>query len=182
MRPGHAAGLLDAGSADEIWEWMPAKPTTPESMEGWIAQTLEAEAHGREYPFVVVRLSDQRIIGSTRYLDVHEQDRTTEIGWTWYKPETWGTAVNPEAKYLLMRHAFEDWHAIRVALKTDINNLHSQAAIAKLGARYEGTLRNQRIRRDGSFRDTVLYSIIESEWPTAKQQLERRLAHEPPVA
>ena len=181
MRPGHATALLDAGGADEIWEWMPAKPTTPESMEGWIARTLEAEAQGREYPFVVVRLSDQRIIGSTRYLDVNEQDRTTEIGWTWYAPETWGSEVNPEAKYLLMRHAFEDWHAIRVALKTDINNVHSQAAIVKLGARYEGTLRNQRIRRDGSFRDTVLYSIIESEWPAAKKQLERRLPHEPRV-
>ena len=182
MRAAHAAGLLDAGGADEIWEWMPAKPTTPESMERWIAQTLEAEAQGREYPFVVVRLPDKRIIGSTRYLDVHEEDRTTEIGWTWYLPEVWGTAVNPEAKLLLMRHAFENWHAIRVALKTDVNNLHSQAAIKKLGARYEGTLRNQRIRRDGSYRDTVLYSIIESEWPTVKAQLERRLAHEDRVA
>jgi N-acetyltransferase len=182
MRPGHAVGLLEAGRVDEIWQWMPAKPTTPESMKAWITRTLEAEAQGSEYPFVVVRLSDERVIGSTRYLDVHEEDRTTEIGWTWYVPQTWGTEVNPEAKYLLMRHAFDDWHAIRVALKTDVNNLRSQAAIKKLGAHYEGTLRNQRIRRDGSCRDTVLYSIIDSEWPAVKAQLERRLAHEDPSA
>ena len=83
--------------------------------------------------------------------------------------------MNPEAKYLLMRHAFDDWRAIRVALKTDINNLHSQAAIKKLGARYEGTLRNQRIRPDGSYRDTVIFSVIENEWPSVKAGLEERL-------
>src|SRR5205809_626441 len=91
-------------------------------------------------------------------------------------PETWGGVVNPEAKYLLMRHAFEDWRAIRVALKTDVKNVHSQAAIKKLGARFEGTLRNQRIRPDGSYRDTVMFSIIESEWPAVKARLEQRLA------
>lgn len=178
MRLGHAAGLLEAGRSDDVWTWLPAKPSTPESMDRWISRTLGSEAQGREYPFVVVRLADQRIIGSTRYLDVQEEDRTTEIGWTWYAPETWGSVVNPEAKFLLMRHAFEDWHAIRVALKTDVKNVHSQAAIKKLGASYEGTLRNQRIRRDGSFRDTVLFSIIDSEWPDAKARLERRLARE----
>ena len=120
-------------------------------------------------------LSDSLVIGSTRYLDVQQDDRTVEIGWTWYTPEAWGGVVNPEAKYLLMRHAFEDWHAIRVALKTDIKNLHSQAAIKKLGARYEGTLRNQRVRPDGSYRDTVIFSVIESEWPQVKAGLEQRL-------
>jgi RimJ/RimL family protein N-acetyltransferase len=176
MRPGHAAGLLEAGRSEEIWTWLPSKPFTPESMDRWISKARDAETQGREYPFVVVRLSDQRVIGSTRYLDVQEEDRTTEIGWTWYATETWGGVVNPEAKFLLMRHAFEDWHAIRVALKTDVKNLHSQAAIKKLGARYEGTLRNQRIRRDGSFRDTVIFSIIDGEWPAAKARLEERLA------
>jgi RimJ/RimL family protein N-acetyltransferase len=175
MRPSHAQALLDAGRDDAIWSWMPARPVTPETMDGWLEKAMEAESQGREYPFVIVRLEDNRVIGSTRYLDVQEADRNVEIGWTWYTPDVWGGVVNPEAKYLLMRHAFDDWRAIRVALKTDINNLHSQAAIKKLGARYEGTLRNQRIRLDGSYRDTVIFSVIESEWPAVKSGLEERL-------
>jgi N-acetyltransferase len=175
MRPAHAPQLLEAGGAPEIWEWMPTQPISAEMMEAWLAKAAQAESQGREYPFVVLRLRDGQVIGSTRYLDVQEDDRTVEIGWTWYSPDAWGGVVNPEAKYLLMRHAFEDWHAIRVALKTDIKNLHSQAAIKKLGARYEGTLRNQRIRPDGSYRDTVIFSVIESEWPGVKARLEERI-------
>jgi N-acetyltransferase len=175
MRQAHARALLEAGRDDAIWTWMPARPVTAKTMDRWLEKAMGAESQGREYPFVVVRLEDNRVIGSTRYLDVQEDDRTVEIGWTWYSPDAWGGIVNPEAKYLLMRHAFDDWRAIRVALKTDINNLHSQAAIKKLGARYEGTLRNQRIRPDGSYRDTVVFSVIESEWPQVKAGLEERL-------
>lgn len=175
MRPSHARALLEAGRAEAIWSWMPARPVTLEQMDRWLEKAMEAESQGREYPFVVVRLEDNRVIGSTRYLDVQEADRNVEIGWTWYTPDVWGGVVNPEAKYLLMRHAFDDWRAVRVALKTDVKNLHSQAAIKKLGARYEGTLRNQRIRPDGSYRDTVIFSVIESEWPQAKARLEERL-------
>jgi RimJ/RimL family protein N-acetyltransferase len=175
MRRLHAPALLEAGRDQAIWSWMPARPLTAESMDRWLEKAVQAESQGREYPFVVIRLADNRVIGSTRYLDVQADDRAVEIGWTWYSPDSWGSVVNPEAKYLLMRHAFDDWHAIRVALKTDINNLHSQAAIKKLGARYEGTLRNQRIRPDGSYRDTVIFSVIESEWPTVKASLEERL-------
>lgn len=154
---------------------MPARPVTSEQMDRWLEKAMEAESQGREYPFVVVRLEDNRVIGSTRYLDVQEADRNVEIGWTWYTPDVWGGVVNPEAKYLLMHHAFDDWRAVRVGLKTDIKNLHSQAAIKKLGARYEGTLRNQRIRLDGTYRDTVIFSVIESEWPQVKARLEQRL-------
>jgi RimJ/RimL family protein N-acetyltransferase len=176
MRAEHAGALLDAGRAAEVWAFMPTQATTPQTMDRWLAKALEAERLGREYPFVVRQLQNNRIVGSTRYLDVQEEDRTAEIGWTWYEPGAWGTTVNPEAKFLLLRHAFEDWHAIRVALKTDVHNLHSQAAITKLGAVYEGTLRNQRIRPDGSYRDTPIYSIIEAEWPLVKRSLQARLA------
>lgn len=175
MRPEHSAALLDAGRAGQVWEFMPVRVGGPEALDRWLAKALDAERLGREYPFVVRRLGDGRVIGSTRYLDVQEEDRTAEIGWTWYEPGAWGTVVNPEAKFLLLRHAFEDWRAIRVALKTDVRNLRSQSAIKKLGAVYEGTLRNQRIRPDGSYRDTPIYSIIESEWPAVKLSLERRL-------
>lgn len=176
LRPEHAPALLMAGRAAQVWAFMPARADSSEAMDRWLTRALEAERLGREYPFAVKRLVDGRIIGSTRYLDVQEEDRTAEIGWTWYEPDAWGTSVNPEAKFLLLRHAFEDWHAIRVALKTDVRNLRSQAAIKKLGAVYEGTLRNQRIRPDGSYRDTPIYSIIESEWPAVKRSLEARLA------
>ena len=182
MRPAHANALLEAGRAGEIWKWMPTKPLAVDAMDSWIEKAIKAESQGREYPFVVVRVADGHVIGSTRYLDVQEDDRNVEIGWTWYSPDCWGGFVNPEAKYLLMRHAFEDWRAIRVALKTDVKNLHSQAAIKKLGARYEGTLRNQRIRPDGSYRDTVIFSITESEWPAVKLRLEQRLKGLTPAA
>jgi N-acetyltransferase len=174
MRLEHGPPLLEAGRDPQVWQWMPARPDSPEAIRAWMDKAMRAAADGREYPFVVIG-GDGRVLGSTRYLDVQEDDRTAEIGWTWYSPDVWGGVVNPEAKYLLMRHAFEDWHAIRVALKTDVKNLHSQAAIKKLGARYEGTLRNQRIRPDGSYRDTVVFSIIESEWPAAKRRLEQRI-------
>jgi RimJ/RimL family protein N-acetyltransferase len=175
MRPTHASALLDAGRAAEVWEWMPSRAVDPATMLDWLKKAMQAESLGREYPFVVILVPSGRLVGSTRYLDVNEDDRTVEIGWTWYAPDTWGGVVNPEAKYLLMRHAFEDWGAIRVALKTDIRNLHSQAAIKKLGAKYEGLLRNQRIRPDGSYRDTVIFSVIEREWPAVKAGLEARL-------
>jgi RimJ/RimL family protein N-acetyltransferase len=145
-------------------------------MEGYVASALQGQASGREYPFVVRLLNDGgRIVGSTRYLDVDEFNGTAEIGWTWYEPASWGTVVNPECKFLLLRHAFEDWKAIRVCLKTDVRNVHSQAAIRKLGAVYEGTLRNARIRLDGSLRDTVVFSVIDREWPDVKARLLRRL-------
>jgi RimJ/RimL family protein N-acetyltransferase len=175
MRPSHAPALLDAGRAAEIWEWMPSRPVNEATMDGWMKKAMLAESQGREYPFAVTLVRSGRLVGSTRYLDVQEDDRTVEIGWTWYAPDTWGGMVNPEAKYLLMRHAFDDWGAIRLALKTDIRNLHSQAAIKKLGAKYEGLLRNQRIRPDGSYRDTVVFSITEGEWPAVKSRLEKRI-------
>jgi RimJ/RimL family protein N-acetyltransferase len=175
MRAAHASALLDAGGAAEIWEWMPGRPLDAATMEGWLDKAIKAESLGREYPFAVMLVPSGRLVGSTRYLDVQEDDRTVEIGWTWYAPDTWGGVVNPEAKYLLLRHAFEDWGAIRVALKTDIRNLHSQAAIKKLGAKYEGLLRNQRIRPDGSYRDTVVFSITNREWPAVKSRLEQRI-------
>jgi RimJ/RimL family protein N-acetyltransferase len=176
LSPEDGPALLDAGRSPEIWDWMSAMPTTAESMSEWLEAALTAQRQGVELPFTVVRLPDEKVIGSTRYLGIQEANRTVQIGWTWYAPDAWGTSVNPEAKFLLLEHAFERWGAVRVALQTDVKNLHSQAAIRKLGAKYEGTLRNHRIRRDGSLRDTVLFSIIQSEWPSVKAALTQRLA------
>ena len=140
-----------------------------------IANGLKAEGRNKEYVFAVVLKRDHMVVGSTSYFGIVPKHKTTEIGYTWYSPDVWGTAVNPECKLLLLKHAFEDWGAVRVQLRTDANNAHSQRAILKLGAKFEGKLRNQGIRPDGSIRDSMLYSIIPSEWPTVKRGLEARI-------
>ncbi|HYF79169.1 MAG TPA: GNAT family protein [Symbiobacteriaceae bacterium] len=173
LRPHHAPELLLAGRHPEIWPWMSQSLTTEAAVARFIADALKAEEKGLECAFAVVSVSSGKVLGSTRYMDVQAAHRGLEIGWTWYTPEVWGTVVNPEAKFLLLRHAFESWGALRVQLKTDGRNLRSQAAIRKLGAQYEGTLRNHRIRPDGTVRDTAMFSIIDTEWPAIKSGLVR---------
>ncbi|MBX5475814.1 MAG: GNAT family N-acetyltransferase [Clostridia bacterium] len=176
LEPRHRDGLLEAAGGDAgIFEWLSLELTSPEAVDQFVAEALEARARGVAQPFAVVRKADGKILGSTRYMDIDRRNRTLEIGWTWYAREAWGTRVNPEAKYLLLAHAFEAWGANRVTLKTDVKNLRSQAAIRKLGAQYEGTLRNHRVRRDGTLRDTVIFSILPEEWPRVKEGLLRRL-------
>lgn len=176
LRPRHFAGLLAAGQDEAIFAHMGAVLNTPEAVDRFIMSALVAESKGEEYAFAVIRQADDQIIGSTRFMDVKEGTKNVEIGWTWYAQEAWGTAVNPEAKYLLLCHAFERWSAQRVYWKTDERNLRSQAAIKKLGAQYEGTFRHHMQRRDGSWRSTVHFSVIEPEWPAVKADLEARLA------
>jgi RimJ/RimL family protein N-acetyltransferase len=118
---------------------------------------------------------NNEVVGSTSYIQVDSEQKTAEIGSTWYIPAAQGTKVNPECKYLLMRHAFEDWGAIRIQFVTDVNNLHSQRAILKLGAKFEGKLRSHKIREDGSTRDSMVYSIIACEWPSVRDKLLARV-------
>jgi RimJ/RimL family protein N-acetyltransferase len=115
------------------------------------------------------------VVGSTSYFGIVPKHKSAEIGYTWYSSDSQGTVVNPECKFLLLKHAFEDWGAVRVQLRTDANNAHSQRAILKLGAKFEGKMRNQGIRQDGSVRDSMLYSIIPGEWPMVKKGLETRI-------
>ncbi len=175
LRQSHAEGLLKAGQASEIWDWLAVRLNTLEAARKFIDAALQAENTGSEYAFAVVMKEGNRIVGSTRYMDVQAAHLGVEVGWTWYSPDVWGTAVNPEAKLLLLGHAFEKWHARRLQLKTDDKNVHSQAAIKKLGAKYEGVLRNHRIRPDGTMRHTVMFSIIDSEWPGIKAGLLKRI-------
>lgn len=176
LRAHHAAGLWEAGGRyPEIWTWLSAALTTPQEVRRFIEDALGAEREGREYAFAVIWKADGRVLGSTRYMNVRPLHRGVEVGWTWYIPPVWGSVVNVEAKFLLLRHAFEDWGAIRVELRTDSRNLRSQAAILKLGARREGVLRHERIRRDGTYRDTVVFSILDSEWPQVRDRLYARL-------
>ena len=167
----HAADLHLAAQDDDIWRWVSVpRPVTPAQMHDYIQ---EANAQEGRIAFAVV--VDGRAQGSTSYLDIDASLGALEIGWTWYARALWATQVNPTCKFLLLQHAFESLGAERVSLKTDVMNTRSQAAIRKLGARYDGTLRHHRRRTDGSARDTVFFSILADEWPAVRRGLEDRL-------
>jgi len=157
------------------WGWMMAPLRSREEVDRRIADGLRAEERNEAYAFTVRLKGDARVVGSTAYFGIVPKHKRTEIGYTWYSTDAQGTAVNPECKFLLLKHAFEDWGALRVQLGTDANNVRSQRAILKLGAKFEGKLRNHGIRPDGSVRDAMMYSIISSEWPTVKKGLEARI-------
>lgn len=144
-----------------------------EAFRKYIEQRL---LHPKTQNFVIVEKSTDKLIGETAYLDIREEARGLEIGMTWYAAEARGTQVNPECKLLLLQHAFEELNALRVTLKTDARNLHSQAAIRKLGAQYEGTLRRHGIQPNGFIRDTAYFGITDLDWPEVKAKLELRLA------
>jgi len=174
LRANHAAALWDVARGMD-WGWMLEALRSREDVDRRIAEMLSGEERKAEYGFTVFLRARNRIVGSTFFLEVAPKRKIAEIGSTWYSSDVQGTVVNPECKYLLLKHAFEDWGAIRVQLGTDVKNVHSQREILKLGAKFEGRLRNHGIRPDGSIRDTVLYSIISEEWPTIKKGLEARI-------
>jgi N-acetyltransferase len=171
----HLDELATAASDPSVWRWLPTRSYRRPEFEAWFAAALAAPPD-RELPFAVVDQGTGRAVGSTRYVDIHPANRSVEVGATWYAPAAQGTAVNPEAKLLLLTRAFDDWGAIRVFFKTDSLNARSRAAIARLGAVYEGDLRNHRIRPDGTFRHSSYYSIVPEEWPAVRARLEERLA------
>lgn len=179
LRPVHTKGLWQIAQNVGIWTWMSQDLSDRQVLEHWIQSALNEEHAQRCYAFAVVERDTGQILGSTRYLNIHREDRGVEIGSTWYTPRVWGTVVNPEAKWLLMNHAFESWGALRVELRTDHLNQHSKAAIRKLGAVYEGMLRNHRVRRDGSLRHTAVFSILPGEWPQVSDHLQSRIMRHP---
>ncbi|MDT7536637.1 MAG: N-acetyltransferase [Actinomycetota bacterium] len=168
----HTEDLFEAGQYDEIWTLLPWQ--RPRVVADIAAQIEQALADPARLPFAVMQ--DGLAIGTTSYGDIDLAVGGLEIGWTWYTPSAWATAVNPECKLLLLGHAFEDLGAGRVFLKTDGLNTRSQAAIRKLGAQYDGTLRHHRLRADGSVRDSAYFSILLAEWPDVRAGLERRVA------
>ncbi|MFF7338909.1 GNAT family N-acetyltransferase [Streptomyces sp. NPDC008163] len=174
LAPGHLDDLFAAGGDDdEVWRWLGGPvPRTRQDMEAALAAML---ANASYVPFAVVHLATGRAIGWTSFLDIDVPHERLEIGSTWYGRAYWRTAVNTETKLLLLTHAFEDLGMGRVQLKTDHLNERSQQAIARLGARHEGVLRRHRRRPDGSWRDTVYFSLLADEWPEAKARLAARL-------
>ena len=172
----HLAGLAEVGLDEELWRWIPTPVRTQEEMAAYIEAALGEQERGESLPFAIADKTTGRAIGSTRYGNIDRTHHRVEIGWTWLAREWQRTAMNTEAKYLLLRHAFETLGCIRVELKTDSLNARSRAAILRIGAREEGIFRNHMITANGRIRHTVYFSIIDSEWPAAKARLEAILS------
>lgn len=172
----HLAGLCAVGLDENIWRWFLVEITTRQEMQEFIDTALDEQAAGVSLPFATIDRHSGNVVGSTRFLTIDCPNRNVEIGWTWIPPQWQRTAINTEAKFLMLRHAFEQWGCIRVALKTDELNERSRAAIARLGAKEEGHFRNHMIVSSGRIRNSVYFSIIDSEWPEAKRRLEAMLA------
>jgi RimJ/RimL family protein N-acetyltransferase len=173
LEPRHHAGLAEAGRDPAIWTYMPHDLSN--GVGAVIRDLMEENAQGRMITYAVRLLSDDALVGSTSYLAIAPEHAKVEIGATWYQPAAQATAVNPEAKYLLLSDAFAANYN-RVELKTDARNSRSRAAMKKMGATEEGTLRGHMWMPQGYFRDSVYFSILASEWPAVKAKLEARLA------
>jgi RimJ/RimL family protein N-acetyltransferase len=173
LAESHRAGLAPAADHGEIWDHMPSR-ASGDGFDAWFDRSLELALTGREAVWSV--RADGALVGSTRYLAIEPDHRRLEIGHTWCAPQVWGSRVNPACKLALLRYAFESLGFNRVELKTDNRNLRSQAAIAKLGATREGVFRAHMVRRDGTLRDSVYFSIVRDEWPQVRDRLAARLS------
>jgi RimJ/RimL family protein N-acetyltransferase len=160
---------------DDIFRWIPYPMKTREDFERLIEKAFAEQERGESVVFGTVECSSGRAIGSTRFMNIDRANRRVEIGSTWIAPAWQRTAVNTEAKFLMLRHAFEVWGCIRVELKTDALNQKSRNAILRVGAKEEGTLRRHLVTWTGRVRDTVYFSILDHEWPEVKAKLEARL-------
>ena len=173
LDPRHAEGLFAIGQDEKIWRYLlRPKLESVADARSFVEDALRVAVGGSQLPFVIIDQKSNRVAGSTRYLDIRPNDRAIEIGSTWLGREFQRTTINTECKYLLLRHAFEELGAVRVTLKTDGRNEQSQRAIERIGAVREGVLRKHMVMWDGYVRDTVYYSILDSEWPQVKDRLE----------
>jgi RimJ/RimL family protein N-acetyltransferase len=176
LSESHIPGLAAIGAGQKFWDFMVyGSVTSMDDMRDWVLDILSRAEKGSDVPFVAVQLASGRVAGATRYMNISPKDRGLEIGGTWYGLDFQRTPVNTECKYLLLSHAFETLGCVRVQLKTDLRNERSQKAIERIGAVKEGILRNHMILPDGRVRDSVFYSIIDSEWPAVKKRLEKML-------
>jgi N-acetyltransferase len=181
IREDQSSLLWEAAAYKEIWEFTASKIFSLEEMKADTRKAADLVKEGKQLAFSVSLKESGRLVGSTRYLDILPENKTLEIGSTWYTPEVWRTSVNTECKFLLLRHAFEIWDMNRVQLKTDSRNIRSQKAIERLGAVKEGILRKDRIIADGYARNTVYYIILKEEWPQVKERLIQKLKNIYPI-
>jgi len=171
----HLAGLTRAGADPELWRWTLADASTPEAMAGYVEAALGEAERGESRPFATIERATGTVVGSTRFGNIAPTHGRAEIGWTWIARPWQRTAVNTEAKLLMLAHAFDVWGLDRVELKTDALNARSRAAILRLGATEEGTLRRHMRTSTGRLRDTVYFSILADEWPAVRDRLDARL-------
>jgi RimJ/RimL family protein N-acetyltransferase len=167
--------LCEAVKDGELWKlWYTFIPT-PETMEAWIQKAMKEKEEGVSLPFAVRRKVDNKIVGSTRYMNIEKDIRRLEIGTTWYSKSAQRSFVNTECKYLLLTHAFENLSCRAVEFRTHRLNEQSRRAIERLGAQQDGILRNHRMMANGTIRDTAVYSILDTEWDGIKSNLLFRL-------
>lgn len=172
----HFEGLAAIGLDPELWRWTLNVVETREDLSRYLEEALRMQAEGEALPFATVEQATGHVLGCTRFGNIEPKHRRVEIGWTWVGRASQRTHVNTEAKYLMLRHAFEAWGCVRVELKTNALNVRSREAILRIGAKEEGTLRKHATSDRDVVRDTVYYSITDDEWPAVKARLESRLA------
>jgi N-acetyltransferase len=177
VRADHAALFWNVAKDDleDIFRWIPYSMRAPEDFHLLVETAFEEQRRGQSVVFATIERASGQTIGSTRFMNIDRVNRRVEIGSTWIGPPWQRTAVNTEAKYLMLRHAFEVWGCIRVELKTDGLNQKSRNAILRIGAKEEGTLRRHLLTWTGRVRDTVYFSILDNEWPDVKRRLEERM-------
>jgi RimJ/RimL family protein N-acetyltransferase len=175
LTTSHAGALVAAAADGELWNSTVTLIPSEANVDEYIGAALKGQASGRELPFVIINQSTGTVVGTTRFYDIEPNDRRVAIGYTWLSRSAQRTAINTEAKLLLLTHAFESWHCIRVELITDFLNEQSRAAILRLGAKEEGVLRSHMIMPGGRVRDSVCFSIIDKEWPEVKDRLLQKL-------
>ncbi len=176
LEKSHKDGLLKAATDGKLWEmWFTTVPSE-KNIDNYIEHALSEKQKGKEFPFVVLDKKNGDIIGCTRYYNIQPEHRRLEIGYTWYAKKNQRTGVNTECKYLLLKNAFEDLNCIAVQFLTNWHNLPSRKAIARLGAKQDGVLRNHILNADGSCRDSVVFSITEQEWSGVEKTLKYEMA------
>jgi N-acetyltransferase len=175
LKAEHKSALLEASADGELWKlWYTSVPSK-DSIDSYLEYAFSEQAAGCALLFAVVDKQTQKIIGSTRFCNADNLNHRVEIGYTWYAKSYQRTGVNTECKYLLLQHAFENLNAIAVEFRTHWHNQASRAAIARLGAKQDGILRNHQKNAEGIYRDTVVFSIIDQEWLTVKKGLEYKM-------
>ena len=172
----HADALVAIGLDPDLWRWTIVKVETAVDLRRYVGTALAEQAAGRALPFAVVERAGERVVGCTRFMAIAVPHRRVEIGSTWIAKPWQRTVVNTEAKYLMLRHAFETWGCLRVELKTDTRNERSRRAMRRLGLVEEGTYRKHMVTERGDVRDTVYFSAVDDEWPAMKARLEESLA------
>ena len=174
----HFEGLAAIGLEPELWRWTIGVCATREELRAYLDEALRQQAEGSALPFATVDRATGKVVGCTRFGNIEPAHLRAEIGWTWVGKPFQRSHVNTEAKYLMLRHAFETWGCRRVELKTNVLNRKSRDAMLRIGAKEEGILRKHAINADGSSRDTIYYSIVDDEWPEVEKRLEKMMARE----